>query len=680
MKRAPVKSAIATLGSKLSDSAKPAVAIPVCGSFQAFLLNHVKVKCQPEEAKLTGRSYKPFTFVGRPAVQWLVNMIDQILGSHTGKPIRDAKLAAAGGAQWGKTVLGQALYAYLLGVEFLNVGFYLPDDDLVQGVVDTKFRPDVVDQIPWFADLLTIGKIVNESGKQVNRKGAMQVTDGHRVASGYFRGCGKIPTTFSMDAQVVDERDDIPEKKAKFLSGRMTASDLRFTFVTGTQRYHGAGQNKEFEEGSQHIGIIRCECGKKINPEEEWPQVCRLAIDGAAKVTDPRLTLEGEFRSADGVSYPYDPEGVFYYACPDCGAKLDMERLEYEAQKPDNIRLHRWSIRVSQIGTPAIDIRQIVADWCLNAIKDPDSMVSFCCDRKAMPKSMNQSLTPAILERARNLESYTLSMAPRGFTRYGGLDTGDRFWFTAREVEAPLIKRLCWLEQISPANARTRVPVLFNTLGLACLFIDIGAERQMTRDLVLDINMLREQPKVSPDHAKGRIGFSNGIAWDGEKKKWSGIKCAAVEFSLKPGEGIRHEIRFTQEGLAYPVIRANRDESIQGVIDELLTADDGLVQVVDGKLRTQPVFRTPQKGPGAPAIIQTFEDHLLAGSKKEIDSDGKTMSFADKIENHLLLADAYARLAETFSSNTGPSRSTGYEAVEIDGHSRIAAARNTVLI
>lgn len=680
MKRKPMTSAIESLSSKLNESHRPAVDIPSCSSFEDFLLNHMRVKCQPEETRKTGKSYKAFTFEGRPAVRWLVRQIDLVLGSHTGKPLADARIAAAGGAQWGKTVLGQALYAYLLAVRFLNVGFYLPDDDLVQGVVDTKFRPDVVDQIPWLAELLTIGKVVNQSGKQVNRKGAMQVSDGDRTASGYFRGCGKIPTTFSMDAMVVDERDDISEKKAKFLGGRMTASDLRFSFVTGTQRYHGAGQNKEFDDGSQHIGIVHCECGKAINPEDEWPQVCRLAIDGSPMPNDPRLALEGEFRTPEGIAYPYDPEGFFYYACPVCGAWLDLERLEYEAQNSDAIRLRRWSIRVSQIGTPAIDIKQIVADWCLNAIKDPEAMAAFCCDRKAMPKSSNQALTPAILERSRGVEAYSLSMVSKGFPRFGGLDTGDRCWFKAREVEAPLIKRLCWLEQISPANVRTRVPLLFDSLGLSCLFVDIGAERQLTRDLLLDINGLRNQPKTNPEHAKGRINFGNGISWDGERKAWSGIRCAAVEFSLSPGNGIVQAIRFTQEGLAFPVIRANRDESIQSVVDELLTADEGLVDVSAGKLRTQPIFRLPQKATGAPAIIETFEQHLLVGSKKVLDGDGKTLSFVDKVENHLLLAGAYARLAEMFASNPTKASSTGYEAVEVHGSHRISCPRMTTLL
>ena len=334
-------------------------------------------------------------------------------------------------------------------------------------------------------------------------------------------------------------------------------------------------------------------------------------------------------------------------ACPDCGSEIDRGAVAYEPQRPDRIKQRKFSIRVSQMATPAIALKQIVADWCLNAVRDPDAMIAFCCDRLAKPKSTTQALTPAILTRARSLEEYTLAMAPKGLPRFAGLDTGDRFWFAAREVESPLVKRLCWLEQVSPANARTRVPQLFATLGLACLFIDIGNERQIARDLVLLLNGLAEQHINIPDAEKQRIDFGTGVIWDGERKRWLGLKCAAVEFSLKPGGGVVHTIRRTQEGLYYPVIQANRDETIQHVVDELLTADDGFIHVIDGKLRTEPILRLPAKGPGAPAIVETFEMHLLAGSRKEKNSDGKSVSFIDQVENHLLLANAYSALAET---------------------------------
>jgi hypothetical protein len=643
MKRAataPAPSAIAAMGERIERDGRAPVSVPDVPSFREFLLNHAWVRTERGD-------YAAFGFEGRPVIEFLVAMIDRILGSNGGKPLTDAVLTAAGGAQWGKTTLAENLFAYLL-IRFRNVGYYLPDDDLVQGVVDSKFRPDVVDQIPWFANLLSIGKAVNESGRQVSRKGAIMVTDGRRSAQGYFRGCGKIPTTFSMDAIVVDERDDIPEHKARFLAGRMTPSDLRFRFIIGTQRYHGAGANKEWDEGTQHIGMISCRCGRAWNPEDNWPGICRVAMDGTPAPTDPALTLEGEFRrAAEAHGTAYDPEARYYLACPDCGAELDRNAVKFVAQRPDREKSRRFSVRVSQMGTPAIALGQIVADWCLNAVRDPDSMIAFCCDRLAKPKSASQALTPAILTRARGDKAEPMALAPRGFARFAGMDTGDRCWFVAREVEAPLLKRLCWLEQISPASARTRVPLLFNTLGLSCLFIDIGNERELARDLVLTLNDIREQPQISVDRERERIVFAGGLTWHGDRKQWTGLRAAAVEFSLKPGAGLRHEIRRTQEGLIYPVVQANRDETIQRVIDELLTAEEGLVHVVDGRLRTAPILRLPQRGVGCPPIVTALDEHLLAGSRRVRTDAGTTGSFIDKVENHLLLGTAYSALAET---------------------------------
>ncbi len=173
------------------------------------------------------------------------------------------------------------LLAYLVAVRFRNVGYYLPDDDLVSGLVDGKLRPDVLDQIPWLARLIAVGKTLSPSGRAVNRKGAFLCTDGTRTALAFMRGLGKIPTSFSMDVVIQDEKDDLPEEHARFLAGRMTASNLRLTLLIGTQRYHGAGQNLAFTEGTQHIGLLACPgCRARHNPETLWPGICRLVMPG----------------------------------------------------------------------------------------------------------------------------------------------------------------------------------------------------------------------------------------------------------------------------------------------------------------------------------------------------------------------------------------------------------------
>ena len=264
---------------------------PAMNSFEEFLTRHARVK--------SGSGYIPYHFTGREILQPIVERIDAILAK--GEP--DVSLAICGGAQFGKTVLLLNLLAYLVAVQFRNVGYYLPDDDLVSGLVDGKLRPDVLDQIPWLARLIAVGKTLAPSGRAVNRKGAFLCTDGKRTALAFMRGLGKIPTSFSMDVVIQDEKDDLPEEYARFLAGRMTASNLRLSLMIGTQRYHGAGQNLAFTEGTQHIGLVACPgCGRQHNPETLWPGICRLEMPELPAAEWPWLTVEGHFAFPTGGS------------------------------------------------------------------------------------------------------------------------------------------------------------------------------------------------------------------------------------------------------------------------------------------------------------------------------------------------------------------------------------------
>ena len=234
----------------------------------------------------------------------------------------------------------------------------------------------------------------------------------------------------------------------------MTASNLRLSLLIGTQRYHGAGQNLAFTEGTQHIGLLACTgCGHKVNPETAWPGVCRLVVEGKPSHKLPQLTREGHFAFPDRVArttrcpgdgrnpflplqeaaddlrvqqaascasiegsisapgqrvvrathqgnIPYTPGQTYALCCPDCGALLDRDHPEWHALAPGREALRRFSYRLSQLLIPAIDLVQIVAAWQL-AIRDPAHMTVFCTDRLALPKSTTQTLTPAVLEAAR---------------------------------------------------------------------------------------------------------------------------------------------------------------------------------------------------------------------------------------------------------------------------------------
>ena len=525
------------------------------GSFAEFLANHARVK--------SGAGYVPYHFAGREALRPIVERLDQILSS--GEP--DVSLALCGGAQFGKTVLMLNLLVYLVAVRFRNVGYYLPDDDLVSGLVDGKLRPDVLDQIPWLARLIEVGKTLNASGRAVNRKGAFLCTDGKRTALAFMRGLGKIPTSFSMDVVIQDEKDDLPEEHARFLAGRMTASDLRLSLIIGTQRYHGAGQNLAFTEGTQHIGLVTCPgCGKRHNPETMWPGICRLVVEGKEVREWPRLTVEGNFelrtensergtgKTAASSSFSvlsskliaFTPGQKYVLGCVECGTVLDREHPEWHAQAPEREVLRKWSYRISQLLMPDIDLAQIVAAWQL-AIRDPEQMTVFCTDRLALPKSSTQTLTPHDLEAARgeygiltelrkadgingistegeknertetsiphSVNSVGSRNSVKNSVRYGGLDLGDQCWFVAREVEAtaPHQVRLLWVEPIAAERVRARVPELFRLLGLRALCVDAGPLRDLARELTFILNGLTEETVASSGDVTRNIYFSRTL-------------------------------------------------------------------------------------------------------------------------------------------------------------------------
>ena len=702
---------------------------PEVNSFADFLLHHARVK--------SGSGYVPYHFAGREALRPIVERLDQILASGE----TDASLAICGGAQFGKTVLMLNLLAYLVGVRFRNVGYYLPDDDLVSGLVDGKLRPDVLDQIPWLARLIDVGKTLNASGRAVNRKGAFLCTDGTRTALAFMRGLGKIPTSFSMDVVVQDEKDDLPDEHARFLAGRMTASNLRLSLLIGTQRYHGAGQNLAFTEGTQHVGLLTCTgCGKRVNPETQWPGVCRLIVEGEPSSEWPRLTPEGNFsrvaratccpgalevissaqeanssftddaksaqetlascRSADAPrpgqqvaratqeselagTIAFSPGQHYALCCPDCGALLDREDPQWHAQAPEREKLRRFSYRLSQLLIPAIDLEQIVAAWQL-AIRDPEHMTVFCTDRLALPKSTTQTLTPGALEQARGdyvLEVRSVKEEGRSteavppsyfspltsaFARYAGLDMGDQCWFVARAVDAkaPHNVRLLWIEPIAAERVRTRVPELFRELDLTALCVDAGPLRDLSRDLVFALNEGRsgkeEVRSADSDPCSPSSFFPppSTLRWHEPAQRWRNVRAMAVEFTQREGQGLRHKYAQTQEGRAYPLLAANRDETIERVVQELLppgVGDPRLLERPDGTAERIPTqrFLLPTATEATRNVLDLYERHLLAGARQERSPDGRILRYLDKCENHFLLATAYAALAELIAPPGG---------------------------
>ncbi len=231
---------------------------------------------------------------------------------------------------------------------------------------------------------------------------------------------------------------------------------------------------------------------------------------------------------------------------------------------------------------------------------------------------------------------------------------GDQCWFVARAVDArpPHGARLLWIEPIAAERVRVRVPELFRQLNLRALCVDAGPLRDLARDLTFLLNDLDEGSVVSSTDPTRNIYFDRSpLQWHAASERWRHARCAAVEFTQREGQGLRHKVARTQEGRLYPLLAAHRDEAIQRVVAELLPPDEGrprLREEADGTAAQilSPRFLLPIPTDETRAVLDLYERHLLAGARRERSADGRTLRYLDRCENHFLLATAYAALAE----------------------------------
>ena len=659
-------SALAALAGHVKAGAKPTVNGPKIASFEEFLDKVAMVPSGKGE-------YARFSFVGREALLACVRRLDRVISLR----IPDVILSLAGGAQWGKTTLQMNLLAWACSCAWLRMGLYGPDDAIMENLVDTKFRPDVVQQINWLAQMIQIGKAVTNDGKSVNRKNAFTITDGQRKTYGMTLGLQKAATSFTFDLAGEDEVDDIPEKFEASVAGRLTSSDLRLIFKIGTQRVAGRGQHKQWKDSSQGVLLLfpegaiprglasgadmeevpaELEAAGGLVPEEKFPQVFRLALSGAPRDDDPQLTWAGTWvrpMETRAVAVGHDPDWQYYLACPETGRPLDRATPIWTHRHPHHVKMHP-GYRISQLGIGAIDLRQIVNAFAgrTGALTDGRKMVFFRCDRLAMPQSDTQALSTEVLARARTVEPYDLGPVAKRFVRFGGVDAGDAWWFIVRELDEETgLKRVIAVEKIAAHDAETRICELFALYQLSALFLDQRPDINAARAIAAKLNGITEAvmtlPASGTEHSS-YLSFPSGLTWNGPLGRWMNLKCAVVRFDKKrPGAGIEHALdRYpTAEGeKAVPVVLCNRYEMIDTAVREFLTPREGVHDVLPngGGVRANPALLLPRITPGADPMLTLLEDHLLVGSEKDNAGD-----YVDKVANHLLLADGYSLLAET---------------------------------
>lgn len=654
-------SAFAKLDASLAEDRR-SVKTPARASFEEFLEKDARVP-------IGGGEYGSYSFEGREVLRIIARRFDRVLGSPDGKreSITDSITNIAGGAQWGKTVLELNLAAYATALRFFNAGLFLPDDNLVQGIVDTKFRPEIVDQIPWFAEMTQVGKAVNKSGKATNRKGAFLVTDGQRKASGLIMGLQKVPTSYTLDLALKDELDDIPPKNEKFVKGRLTASKLRCTANIGTQRVHGRGQHLKWKSSSQGVVLLPPQSRRNdlpaqaevttapagwVNPEEAFPGVVRCQLGETPSVADPKLTWTADFRreGSNEITATHKPGNRYYLAHPETGEPLARRAAIVHHRNPAKLELEDWAIRVSQLSIDAIGLSQIVGQFTL-AVEDPEEMVVFRCDVLALPQSTAQAITPEVVTRVRELDPFDsrLSVQP-GRQAFAGIDVGDKCWMWTNEVESAARRRLIYPASIAAADLVPRAAALFHQLGLSALFIDQRPLVSQSRSLARTLNGLdavNVWPEADPTQW---ISFASGLAWNPLKKRWTGLRCAVVRFDKKKiGQGIEHGFDIYEEAgvkLFVPLINCNREETIDRAVKSFLTPAEGVNEVLPngGGLRVLPSQLLPRKGSNP--IHEAVESHIITGSERGTNPDKTQGDYVDGCANHLLLAQGYCLLAE----------------------------------
>lgn len=623
-------------------------------SFREFLEMDAMVPGSTASRDTRG-TFQRFTFNGREALLGIVECIDRILSEGR----KDATLALAGGAQYGKTVIQHAFMGYATGQMFRNVMTFLPSEDLVSDIVQTKFRPNVVDQMPWFAGMLKMGQLTNESGKTVNRIGVYSVTDGIRKSTGMFCGLNKVPTTHTADIALVDEVDDVNSSNEKFVAGRLTTSDLRFIFKAGTQRVHGRGMNKAWRDGSQGVVEFHCtQCGHTQNPEDNFPKIVCLREEDA---TEPaRLTHAGDFRRGDEIVSGYSKSNSYFLGCVRCGCELDRQDPKWKHRREDQIEIDNWSFRVSQLSIAAIDLGKIVNDWRL-ALEHEDKMLMFRTDVLAIPRSTAQKLEPEIMDRARRIEVFEpgYPLHPNN-TRFAGLDMGGRCWYVVREIQSTTSKRIVWAESIPLHQVAIRVPQLSESLGVSSTFIDQMPETKESRTLALRLNgfdTLAQWPRI-PDKGPCHVTFPGGIAFvrdDSGNESWKGLRAAVVRFDKKKqGQGIEQTVDLftgsTGQQICVPMILCNRYESVDSVVREFLTPQEGEIENHPGTgIRQVPSMRLPMSHLD---IYREFDEHHISGSERDRNDSNDLGDYVDGIPNHLLFANCYSRLAEVIGGHS----------------------------
>lgn len=250
-----------------------------------------------------------FSFVGRP---WLAELAVSLV---TEKLVVEQKAS-----QIGASVVNivAAFYNMARGRFRAGVAYFFPTDNDLKDLSTTKADPIL--KHSYLADF------TDERTNNVYRKEIGGVWMYLRGSKASIR-----LKSFSVDAVLIDEADEIPAEAQKMAEQRMHASDVQWLRHFSKPSVPGYGINASFVRTDQRYWTIRCpRCRHEFAFEDSFPE-CVAVVKGEA-----------------------------FRCCPKCRREVFLEDGRWIARNPKGVGV---GYRVSQLLSPTIDPGELLRDF-----------------------------------------------------------------------------------------------------------------------------------------------------------------------------------------------------------------------------------------------------------------------------------------------------------------------------
>lgn len=276
--------------------------------------------------------------------------------------------------QLGLTTIGIGFSVWAASEHGMNVGYFLPTDNLAGRFGRTKINP-AIRKSPGIKRRMRDA----DDRRGTNQSTLKEIFDAegnsHFVYALGLKSIGNA-VMIPLDAAIDDEVDLIPQENQEWSRGRLTHSPLKFRMGISVGMHPGEGIDLRYSEGCQYRWHIRCPgCRKDFLPEEVFPECV--------------------FRA------PERRGGAWFLGCVKCGRPVDADAdghwfPHFPERRDDGL----ISYRISQLSVPAISLGWIMSRW-EDAQKKSSLMRKFNCAVLARPDAGSlEPISEDVLERA----------------------------------------------------------------------------------------------------------------------------------------------------------------------------------------------------------------------------------------------------------------------------------------